>query len=408
MAHTREGEGMNRWQLTAEERADLRTFLRELIQTPSLPGEEGEVAALMMSEMRRLGFANVRADEAGNVIGEIGQETAEGPTLLFDSHLDTVNVPDPEAWSLDPWSATLRDDRLYGLGACDMKGGLAALVYGAAHLLRLNYPLRGKLVVAAVGLEEPSEGTGTRILFEEDGIAPDWVLISEPSNLQLIRGQRGHMEMRLVVNGRSAHSAMPDLGENAIYVMSRVIFGLEILADQLASDSFLGPGALAVTNICSYAVSRNAVPERCEIIIDRRLTLGETEALVLAEIQRVIAREGVNTDVRVIEEDIETYTGKVYRARRASLPWALDADHPLMVALSAAARDAGVTPRLGRWLFATEGAYSAGVAQVPTVGFGPGDPNLAHTVDEYVELPQVYAAAGVYAALAARLLGEEA
>ena len=395
---------MSNWQLTAHEREELHVFLRRLVETPSLPGEEGEAAALVLAEMHRLGFANVRADDAGNVIGEIG--TGDGPTLLFDSHLDTVTVTEPAAWSVDPRAATLREGRLYGLGTCDMKGGLAATLYGAAQLLRRGYPLRGKVLVAAVGLEEPCEGTGTRILFEEDGLSPDWVVITEPSNLQLIRGQRGHLEMRLAVGGRSAHAAMPELGENAIYVMARVIFGLEILADQLASDPFLGPGVLAVTNIRSHAVSRNAIPERCEIVIDRRLTLGETEALALAEVQRVIAREGVNTQVRVIEEEVETYTGKVYRVRRASPPWALDADHPLVTALGGAIREVGLPVRLGRWLFATEGAYSAGVAQVPTVGFGPGDPAVAHTVDEYVELQQVDAAAGVYAALAARLLGE--
>ncbi len=395
---------MTNWQLTTQERDELHAFLRELIQTPSLPGEEGDVAALVMVEMRRLGFSNVRADEAGNVIGEIGADS--GPTLLFNSHLDTVQVTEPEAWSVDPWAGTLRDGRLYGLGACDMKGGLAATLYGAAHLLRTGTPLRGKLLVATVGLEEPCEGLGTRILFEEDGLSPDWVVVTEPSNLQIIRGQRGHLEMRLASHGRSAHAAMPELGENAIYVMARVIFGLEILADQLASDPFLGPGVLAVTDIRSHAVSRNAIPERCEIVIDRRLTLGETESLALAEIQRVIAREGVNTNVRVIEEEVQTYTGKAYRVRRASPAWALEADHPLVLALSGAAHDVGLPPKLGRWLFATEGAYSAGVAQVPTVGFGPGNPALAHTVDEYVELEQVETAAGAYAALAARLLGE--
>jgi putative selenium metabolism hydrolase len=398
---------MNNWQLNARERDELHAFLRKLVETPSLPGEEGDAAALVMAEMRRLGFSRVWADEAGNVVGEIGSDANESPTLLFDSHLDTVSVTDPDAWSVDPWSATLRDGRLYGLGTCDMKGGLAATIYGAAHVLREGPPLQGKLLVAAVGLEEPCEGIGTRILFEEDGIMPDWVVIAEPSNLQSIRGQRGHLEIELTATGRSAHAAMPELGENAIYVMSRVIFGLEILADQLATDPFLGPGVLAVTNIQSHAVSRNAIPERCKIIIDRRLTLGETEAVALAEIQRVIAREGVNTDVRVIEEEIETYTGKVYQVRRASPPWALDADHPLVTALTGAARDVGVSTKLGRWLFATEGAYSAGVAQVPTVGFGPGDPGMAHKVDEYVDLEQVDKAAGVYAALAARLLGEK-
>jgi putative selenium metabolism hydrolase len=195
------------------------------------------------------------------------------------------------------------------------------------------------------------------------------------------------------------------LGDNAIYSAARLIFGLEILADQLAEDPFLGSGVLAVTQIDSHAVSRNAIPERCDLIIDRRLTVGETEALALAEVQRVIAREGVRGQVRVIEEEVETYTGKRYRVRKSSLPWALDERHPLVMAMVQAARTVGLRPGLSKWHFATEGAYTAGVAQIPTVGFGPGKPGLAHVCDEHVELEQVTSAAEAYAALALRLLG---
>ncbi len=393
---------MNQWHLTAPERESLLAFLRKLVQTPSLSGEEGTVAALVMEEMRRLGFTEVWMDEAGNVVGVLG--AAEGPTLLLDSHMDTVGVPDLSHWTRAPWGAEVRNGYLYGLGSCDMKGGLAATLYGAAHLQRLGIPLRGRVLVAVVGLEEPAEGTGTRILFEEDGLEADWVVIAEPSNLQVVRGQRGHIEMSLALQGRSAHSATPELGENAIYAAARVIFGLEILAEQLAVDSFLGAGVLAVTDIRSQAVSRNAIPELCEIIIDRRLIVGETETSALAEVQRVIAREGIQAQLRVIEEDVSTHTGKTYRARQASPSWVFDEHHPLIVAMLQSAREVGLRPTLEYWNFATEGAYTAGVAQIPTVGFGPGDPALAHTGDEHVELEQVYAAAAAYAALAARLL----
>ncbi len=394
---------MNRWQLTTSEKAALLDFLRRLVQTPSFSGEEGAIAELVLDELRALGFHNVRRDAAGNVIGELG--TTNGPLLLLDSHLDTVTVSNPESWTCDPWAAEVRNGRLYGLGSCDMKGGLAATIYGAAHLLHLGIPLAGRVMIAAVGLEEPCEGIGTRVLFEEDGIAPDWVLIAEPSNLHVIRAQRGHQEMSLAVTGRSAHSAAPQLGENAIYHMARILFGLEILAEQLTTDPFLGTGVLAVTDIRSHAVSRNAIPERCEIIIDRRLTLGESETSVLAEIQRVISREGVAGQVQIIEEEVQTYTGKIYPVRRSSLPWAFEAQHPLVQAMVAAARQVGCQPKLEKWHFATEGAYTAGVAQVPTVGFGPGDPALAHTSNEHIELSQVYTAAGAYSALAAHLLG---
>jgi len=393
---------MSQFDLDQQEREHLLEFLSELVKTPSLSGEEGAVAALIMTEMEKLGFSDIQMDEAGNVIGHIGEKT--GPTLLLDSHMDTVEVPDPSDWTVPPFGAVVKDGKLYGRGACDMKSGLAASVYGAAHLLKMGVPLSGQVLVATVAMEEPSEGTCTRILFEEDGISADWVVIPEPSLLQIIRAQRGHIEMTLSVKGRSAHSATPELGDNAIYSASRIIFGLEILAEQLPVDPFLGPGVLAVTDICSQAVSRNAVPDRCDLFIDRRLTVGETEAQALAEIQRIIAREVLNASVSVIEEEVTTHTGKVCKTRRVSPPWALDEHHPLVQAAMKATREVGVKPVLSKWLFATEGAYTAGVAQIPTIGFGPGDPGVAHTCDEYVELEQVYSAAATYAALAARLL----
>lgn len=395
---------MSQWTLTSQERRALLDFLRALVRTPSMPGDEGAVAARVMDEMRRLDFDDVWIDAAGNVLGRIGPP--EGPALMLNSHMDTVAVSDPDAWHVDPFSAEIRDGHLYGLGSCDMKSGLAATVHGAALLKKRGVALKGPLLVACVSLEEPAEGTCTRALFEEDEqICPDWVVIAEPSDLQVVRGQRGHMEMTVTVKGRSAHSSAPELGDNAIYTAARIIFGLEILAGQLVEDPFLGAGVLAVTDIKSYGVSRNAIPDRCVLTLDRRLTAGETEAMALLEVQRVIAREGARAEVAVIEEGVTTHTGKTYQVRKASLPWVLEARHPLVKAMVRAARNVGLRPALTRWPFATEGAYTAAVAQIPTVGFGPGDPALPHTVNEHVEIAQVYAAAQAYAALGEQLLG---
>lgn len=393
---------MARWSLTAEGKVALLEFLRALVRTPSASGHERAVVDLIMAEMHRLSFDDVHMDAAGNVIGRVGP--ADGPGLMFNSHTDAVDVTAPEAWTCAPFSGEVQDGRVYGRGACDMKGGLAATVYGAAMLAQKQIALKGPLWVVCVGLEEPAEGMSTRVLFEEDGLRPDWVVIAEPSNLQVVRAQRGHVEMELVVNGHSAHSSAPHLGENAIYAAARLVFGLEILAEQLTDDAFLGPGVLAVTDIRSHAVSRNAVPNRCTLILDRRLTVGETESSALLEVQHVITREGVDAEVHIIEESVTTHTGKTYPVRRASLPWVFPTRHPLVRAMGQAARDAGLRSGQTCWHFATEGAYSAGVAQVPTVGFGPGNPELAHTCNEHIKIKQVYAAAEAYAALAVRLL----
>jgi len=396
---------MQPWELSVQEQQALLDFVRALVRTPSFPGDEGAVAALIMDEMRRLEFDAVWMDDAGNVIGRIGPQA--GPTLMFNSHMDTVQVADPAAWRVDPFGAEVREGRLYGLGACDMKSGLAATLHAAALLKKRGIALEGPVFVACVSLEEPAEGTCTRVLFEEDHLRPDWVVIAEPSNLQVVRGQRGHVEMTLSVKGRSAHSSAPELGDNAIYTAAHLIFNLEILAGQLLDDPFLGPGILAVTEIQSHGVSRNAIPDRCEMTLDRRLTVGETEAMALLEVQRIINREAAKAEVKVVEEEVTTHTGKTYRVRRTSLPWALEERHPLVKAMLQAARTVGLRPGLTRWHFATEGAYTAAVAQVATVGFGPGDPALPHTVNEYVEIEQIYAAAQSYAALAIQLLAKK-
>jgi putative selenium metabolism hydrolase len=397
---------MNAFKLSLRDQTDLVGFLRDLIQTPSPSTQEKPVGERIAAEMKRLDFRNVTIDRIGNVVGWMGP--GKGPLLMFNGHMDTVRVSDPEAWSRKPFGAEIVDGVLYGLGACDMKGGLAAMIYGAKLLRDSGMDLMGDLVVACVVQEEPCEGLGSRVLIEEEGIRPDWVVLGEPSGLDVVRGQRGRIEMRLITHGRSAHSACPALGENAIYTAARLLFGLELLAEQLGNDAFLGPGSLAVTDISSSAGSRNAVPDRCELIIDRRLTLGENETKAIAEVQRVIAREGVRAEVEVTEYQATSYSGYPCHNREFYPAWVMAEDHPLVLSAVQAVRDElKHRPRVGHWEFSTEGVYTAGVAGIPTVGFGPGDPRHAHTADEHVRLDDVHAAAEVYARLASQLLGTE-
>jgi putative selenium metabolism hydrolase len=395
---------MSQFVLSLEDRTSLVPFLRDLVQTPSPSTQESAVAARIVAEMKRLGFRDVRTDRIGNVVGWIGP--GHGPLLMLNGHMDTVGVSDAAAWSREPFGAEIEDGVLHGLGSCDMKGGLAAMIYGAKLARDEEAVRKGDIVVACVVQEEPCEGMGSRVLIEEEGIRPDWVVLGEPTGLEVSRGQRGRLEMRLVTYGRSAHAASPRLGENAIYTTARLVFGLELLAEQLANDDFLGPGTLAVTSIRSNASSRNAIPDRCELIIDRRLTLGENETKALAEVQRVIAREGVRAEVEVTSYSATSYTSYTCHARECYPAWVMAEDHPLVVSAVRAVRtQLKRRPRVTKWDFSTEGVYTAGVAGIPTVGFGPGDPDQAHTVDEHVRLADVYTAAEVYAQLALELLG---
>jgi putative selenium metabolism hydrolase len=392
--------------LPASHAEAMAKFLQDLVRIPSLSSHEGAVAVRLAEEMRRAGFVDVWTDRIGNVIGRVG--SGQGPKLFFNGHMDTVDVGEPDRWPHPPYNGVIQDGRLYGRGACDMKGGLAAMVYGVKALLDSGVDLAGDLYLVGVVQEEPCEGLAIRVLIEEEGIRPDFVVLGEPSNLQVRVGHRGRLEMQVKVRGKAAHASSPDLGDNAIHNAARLIFGIELLTSRLATDPFLGRGTLAITEIESQAASRNAVPDCCTFYIDRRLTLGETERKALAEIQSIINTEEVDAQVQVTEYQTTSYTGYECRARNAFPAWVMPDDHPLVQATVRSVRETlGYRPRLGRWPFSTDGTYTAGVANIPTVGFGPGEERYAHTLDDQVRLNDVVDAARVYARLAWELLGKK-
>lgn len=381
----------------------LIAFAQELVRIPSPSTQEGDVAHCLAQEMRRVGFADVFTDRIGNVVGRIG--AGQGPKLLYDGHMDTVGVGDRASWQRDPYGGEIQGGILYGLGAVDMKGGLASMVYGAKALLDSGIPLAGDLYVVGVVQEEPSEGLAMRILVEEEGIVPDYVILGEATNLQISRGHRGRMEIEVIVHGQSCHASNPAQGENAIHIAARLIFGVELLAPHLLEDAFLGQGTATVTHIESSAGSRNALPNRAAFYIDRRLTVGETEERALAEIETIVTREGARADVRVAEHEMVSYAGYRYLTRAVYPAWVMPEDHPLVRWTCRAIENSlGYRPRKGRWNFSTDGAYTMGVAGIPTIGFGPGEEKYAHTSEDQVPVSDLVRAAQGYAAIAAEIL----
>ena len=389
---------------------------RDLVRTPSLPGEEGRVALLLTAAMASAGFQEVRTDRAGNVIGRFrGQGAGHAAnagarrTLLFDGHMDTVDTGDRKAWQHDPFGGDIEDTAegavLYGRGAADMKSALAAMIYGVKWLADQEVALDGDLVVAFVVQEEPCEGVAVRHLIEEEGIRPDMVVLGEPTNLGLYLGQRGRVELKVAAYGKAGHAAMPQGGVNAISSAARLIFGIELLGLQLHVDSQLGSGSIAVTQISSNAGSLNSIPDLCELVIDRRLTLGETEARAIAELQAIINRERIRADVSTLTYEMESYTGYKASGRKYFPPWLLPEDDPMArKSVRAIEKVLGGRPRLGFWPFSTDGAYTMGSCGIPTIGFGPGEERHAHTADEQVRVGDIALAARGYAQLAIDLL----
>ncbi|MEN6478258.1 MAG: YgeY family selenium metabolism-linked hydrolase [Anaerolineales bacterium] len=380
----------------------LSALAQRLVRTPSLSTQEGAVAGILAEAMLAAGWDAVTIDRMGNVLGRIGP--AGDPGLVLDGHMHTVGPGDHSSWARDHYSGEISDGVLYGRGACDMKGALAAMVYAGACLREHKDALKAPVILAAVVQEEPCEGMAIRHIVEVEGLKPSAVVIGEATDLQLARGQRGRIELQVDVHGRSCHASAPERGINAIYEATRLVFALQLQAPQLNNDSFLGKGSLAVTAIASEAGSRNVIPDYCMVYIDRRLTIGETEATALAEVRRVLLREAIKAEVHVPRYRATSYTGLICEQPEVYPPWITPEDSALIRQASAAiAAEVGIAPRLTRWSFSTDGVYTAGVAGIPTVGFGPGEERYAHTVEDQVRIDDLAAAAAVYAAMALRL-----
>lgn len=389
--------------LPPQHQSDCIDFLRDLVRIRSFSGDEGEIAARVADEMRRLGFHHVYRDRAGNVIGRVGKGTQR---LLFDGHMDVVGVGNPATWDSDPFSGQVQDGMLYGRGSVDMKSGLAAMIYGVKALLDADALPKGEIVVAAVVQEEPAEGVAVRALIDDEGLWPSFVVLGEPTNLDIALGHRGRVELLVTTEGRACHGSAPELGENALYAASKVIFGVELLAGHLGEDPKLGKGSIAVTCLGCPSSSRNMVPDHCELIIDRRLTLGETRERAVSEVRQILQREGVRGDVMVAERETRTYTGHVDRGLEYYPPWLMPDDSPLVkAAVRGVERTLEHKPKLRVWAFSTDGAYTRGEAGIPTIGFGPGDDRLAHTANEQVRVADVLLAAEGYAQIALEVLG---
>ncbi|MEJ5197761.1 MAG: M20/M25/M40 family metallo-hydrolase, partial [Anaerolineae bacterium] len=247
-------------------------FLADLIRIRSYTGQEGPAVERTLAELRAIGCDEVWTDSAGNALGRIGR----GPrVILCDAHLDTNEVADESAWPHPPLEPAVEGETMFGLGASDCKGGVAAIVYGAAILAALREELpqvrslldEVSIVVMGATLEEDAEGFALRSLVERDGFRPEVVLLAEATDLTLRRGQRGRCEVRVRVEGRAAHASQPHLGENAILKMMPVVAALDAMNADLPVDPVFGQGTQVVTMIESPHTP-NSVPAWCEVTVD--------------------------------------------------------------------------------------------------------------------------------------------
>lgn len=371
-------------------RLGLESFLCSLIRCYSPSGREEGVAQLVVEEMERLGYERVRRDKMGNVTGRISG--GRGPPILFDGHMDVVDPGDYSAWRHEPFSAKTVHESIQGRGAVDMKGGLAALIYGCAQA-----EPSADVIVACVVHEETYEGLALLEILKGLGEYPRAVVLGEPTDLKLAIGQRGRLVLRLVTSGRTSHASMPELGENAIDRMVPVLEGIMTRAATLPVHPGLGKGTMAVTSISALPGSGPVIPDRCQITLDRRLVPGEEKGTVLREMRSFFPE----TEVHIASGELECYTGTKMPFEEFYPGWLLDPGHALVKAgLKALCGPLGSHPEVSVWRFSTDGVASAGALGIPTIGFGPGDPSLAHQPNESISVRDVKTAATGFKSLA--------
>jgi len=395
--------------MTGQDHNKLLEICQALIRAKSVSGkgkQEADAAAVLKKYMVELGYDKVWVDEAGNVIGKI-QGVKDGPSILFDGHLDTVDALDPDMWSYDPFSGQLIDNKIYGRGTSDNKGSIAAMTWGVAHLNRNE--MAGNAYVSGSILEETAEGA----LFEKvlEQVKPDLVIIGEASNLNLCIGQRGRAEIWVETEGVSGHASDPKTGVNAVYKMADTI--KKVYSDfQPTYHQDLGYGIIELTEAYSLpSPSMSVIPNYCKATYDRRLLVGETREGVIEEIEMLledikIADPDYVARVLIPSFEVTTYTGYKTTVERYAPAWMYSGDGEIVTKIKDGLKEIGLTPQVTTWDWCTNGSASAGKMGIPTLGFGPGDPRKTHNVDENIEVEELVKAAKGFLKIAERLLSQ--
>lgn len=379
----------------AEEKENLVGFLRQLIRIRSVTGSEKEAVAFLVSRMAEYGFDEAYVDAMGNAVGRIGT----GKTVfLYDAHIDTVDPGVADEWGFDPLHGKYENGVIYGRGACDDKGPLAALVFAGKILKQITRQFDFTLYVVGSLCEEDCEGLALRHFVEEKNIRPDYVVIAEASGLRICLGHRGRAQFTVTVPGKPGHASKPDQAENSLYKAAKIINEIENLGNHLKAHPILGPGTIAATKVETKTNSINTIPGETVIYVDRRLTFGETKAEAQKQLADIAKPYGGKVAVMVFDDP--SYTGVVQACEEYFPPWLMEEENPYVsYAREAYCQVFEHQPQVGVWGFCTNGVYTCGSAGWPTIGFGPGSEKDIHCPGEQVTAEQLEKSLMFYAYL---------
>jgi len=368
---------------------------QELIQVPSVSGDAknlSEIASIISEELRESGFSVefIEAEKGlPNVIGTF-RGSADAPRLFFNGHVDVVPAQGGGEWVSEPFSAEVREERIYGRGACDMKGGLTAMLFAPKIVLSLFPEYSGNLIFTATVDEELGGFKGLKYVVDQ-GINADMGIVGEPSDLKVVNVCKGLLQLRLKTRGKSAHGGVPEQGINAIYKMTKILNALEGYQFKQASHPILGRPTVNAGRIAG-GQKPNMVPDYCEADIDIRYLPGKNHTQIMDDVQELIIT--LKNEDPQIDADIEIIR------YRSSLE--IDKDAPVIEMVMEASKEV-----LGKSL-EFRGMISPGDSEylvnagIPTVICGPGNEGLAHATNEWVAIDDILTATKLYAAIIMR------
>ena len=376
---------------------EIIQLTQKLVRVPSFSGDAqslSQIAQIISEEMQRIGFSiELIEAEKGltNVVGTF-RGSASAPCILFNGHTDVVPAQGSGDWVVAPFSAEIKEGRIYGRGACDMKGGLAAMLAAPKIAFGLFPEYKGNLILTATVDEEIGGFKGLKYVVEQ-GIKADMGIVCEPTDLKIVNVCKGLLELRLKTKGKSAHGGMPEQGINAIYKMSRILSKLEDHDFEQTSHKVLGKPTVNIGRI-SGGQKPNVVPDSCEAEIDIRYLPGKNHLQIIDDLEKLIG------EIREKDPQIET---KIEIIRyRSSLEIAKDS--PVIKTITEAGkRILGKCPELRGLITPADSEYLVN-AGIPSVLFGPGDEHLAHSSNEWIAIGDILTATKIYAAI---IIGDE-
>lgn len=380
-------------ELAAKYRDYTAENLSKLVKIKSLSSEEKNVQDEVIRQMHEAGFDEVKMDGLGNVLGRIGNGKK---ILAIDGHIDTVDVGNPENWSMDPFSGLVADGFVHGRGTVDQKGGIASAITAGRILKEIGLQNDITVWVVSSVMEEDCDGLCWKYIIEETGLKPDFAISTEPTNLNVYRGHRGRMEMHVSFRGLSSHGSAPERGVNAVYMASRAALEIEKLHQRLGYDEFLGKGSVTISEFVSGSPSLCAVADYACFHLDRRLTWGETKESAVAEVVKAVSNP--ESKVEVLYYDGKAFTGLKYGMEKYYPTWKMPEDHPAVkVGVDSFKSLFGKAPIVDKWTFSTNGIAINGIHGIPTIGFGPGNEVMAHAPNEKTPVSDLVVASAFYA-----------